>query len=193
MGTGTPRPVRIRRLPEPHRPAADDQRTVSPRLGSRPGPESGELWNRAGIERSTRVFLLFAGLLLLLWILFLAAQLASPYAGVRDNVAAIAVLALIAAGAAVAGHRLTLGRTPLTVRGDDGSVVIRERSGRERRIPAAFAASPAAVHSHRPTLLGSEWTETVELEWPGGMRRAYLLEKGLLRRAAGQPPGSSGA
>lgn len=181
---GASRPVRIRRggpTVAPETPTV----AFGPAVGA-PGPG---LSNGAALRRSRRLFAFFVLLLVALLLVFLAAQLSSPYAGVRTDWPASLLLAVIAIFASVAGYALTLARTPVAVRAEGESLVIRERSGRERRIPASAALSPSSVRAHPPMLFSREWTETVELEWPGGMRRAYLLERGLLRRAlTGQAP-----
>ncbi|MCI4346717.1 MAG: hypothetical protein L3K07_08220 [Thermoplasmata archaeon] len=151
-----------------------------------PTESPGELENRGGVARAGRVFLLYLGCLLLLFGAFIGAQLSSPYPGVRDNLLGTGALALIALLAALGGYAVTMGRAPRTLRVEPGSVVIVERWGRERRLPQAAAAAPASVKAHPPFLLAPDWTETVELAWPGGARRAYLLERGLLARAAAQ-------
>jgi hypothetical protein len=179
-----PRPVRIPRGGASSVGAAAEPTRPEPR---RDGEAGSALENRAATERSRRIFLLFALLLVLLFLTFLAAQLGSPYAGVRDDWPASLALALIALFAGGAGYALTLGRTPVSVRGEGESVLIRERSGRERRIPAHAAAAPVSVKPHAPILFTHEWTETVELEWPGGLRRAYLFERGLLAQASPRP------
>lgn len=175
---GASRPVRIRRG-GPIVGRDTPILAVAPAVGA-PGPG---LPNDAALQRSLRLFLLFVLLLAALLLVFLGAQLASPYATVRTDWPASLALAIIALFAAAAGYLLTLARTPLSVRVEGESLVIRERSGRERRIPAASALAPHSTRAHPPVLFVREWTETVELEWPGGVRRAYLFEQGLLRRA----------
>ncbi|MCI4364073.1 MAG: hypothetical protein L3K13_07235 [Thermoplasmata archaeon] len=141
------------------------------------------LRNDGGMDRAARVFLLYVGFLLVLFVIFTGAQLASPYPGVRDNLLGTAALALIALLAAAGGFAITMGRAPRALRAERGAVVILEWWGRERRLPVGPASSPTSVKGHPPFLFGTGWTETVELTWPGGARRVYLLERGLLARA----------
>ncbi|HEV2450170.1 MAG TPA: hypothetical protein VGU43_07185 [Thermoplasmata archaeon] len=175
---GASRPVRIRRG-GPRVSAETPTVAFGPAMGA-PGPG---LPNVAALQRSARLFLFFVLLLVALLLVFLGAQLSSPYAAVRTEWPASLALAAIALFAAAAGYALTLARTPVSVRAEGENLVIRERSGRERRISAGSALAPSSVRAHPPMLFAREWTETVELEWPGGVRRAYLFERGLLRRA----------
>jgi hypothetical protein len=179
-------PARSVRIPRA--PPTPVQRVAAPASIPPRGPatvnSSGELENLGGSGRARRVFLFYLVSVVLLFGAFTALQFASPYPGVRDNFVASGTLALIALLAVAGGYAVTMGRAPRALRAEGESVVILERWGRERRLPVAAALAPSSVKAHPPFLLGVGWTETVELTWPGGARRAYLLEKGLLARAA---------
>jgi hypothetical protein len=177
------RSVRIPRAPPASVPRGVAPASTSARAPAR-AKASGELENQGGSDRARRVFLFYLVSVVLLFGAFTALQFASPYPGVRDNFVASGTLALIALLALAGGYAVTMGRAPRTLRAEGESVVILERWGRERRLPVAAALAPSSVKAHPPFLRGAEWTETVELTWPGGARRAYLLERGLLARVA---------
>lgn len=162
----TPRPVRIPRSA----PSAD----VAPPT---PGSERRFVPNTAGSTRAWRLFGMFAGFLVVIYLLFVGLAIASPSGGIRSNVAAWGVFTLVAAGFILVGWSITLGRAPRGAWWRDGEIVVQERLGRMRRFPQSVPTRVA--QRYRIGLLGPEPTEFVELQAADGSPRTYLVAEGF--------------
>jgi hypothetical protein len=125
------------------------------------------------------LFGLYAGGLVLLYLLFVGLSLSSPVPGVRENVAAWAYLTVVTAVLGATGWVVTLGRTPSGAVLRTGELVVRERTGRLRRFPANVLADPKVVHRYGASFLGPEATEFIELRTSDGTRRTYLVGEGF--------------
>jgi hypothetical protein len=138
--------------------------------------------NRAGTRRATRLFGMFVGVLLVIYLAFAALTLASPSPGVRSNVATWAVFSGMALVVALWGWLITFGRTPRGAVRRGSEIVVRERLGRPRRIPMDEATQPTVVHRYGRSLFGPEPTEFVEVRTTDQVKRTYLVGEEFFAR-----------
>lgn len=165
----TPRSIRI-----PRRPVA------APRIAPAPGDERF-VPNAAGTARAVRLFVAFLALLLVIYLLFVGLALSTRGASPAGNAIAWGIFSAFAAGFAISGWTITLGRAPRGFWRRSGELAVKERLGRVRRFPANGVPKVAKRFGAGP--LGPEPTIFVELTGTDGAKRTYLVGEGTIERS----------
>ncbi len=163
---GDARAVRIRRGPDGGTSVADTASAVVPSVASRPHP------NAAGGARALRMFLFFLVGLAVIYAFFLGYAVTSLSRASNGSVEAVLTISVVVALGV--GWWVTLGQAPTLAYVEGAQLVVRERTGRNRR----FRTDELRIHLLRTnpaSLLSPEPTEFVELSVPRGSRRTYLV------------------
>jgi len=170
------RPVRI------SRPAA-----AVPPSGALQRAAFAEGWvpNRAGELRARRLFVLFAGLLALIYLTFVALASSGTDSGVRSAPVAWGIFTGLAVLLGLWGWTLTYGKTPRSAQRRDADLLVRERLGHVRRFPVEAAASLRVVQHYDAGMLGPQATQVVELLSRERRRREYLVGERFFQELAG--------
>jgi hypothetical protein len=169
VGAEDSRPVRIVRRVGVPPVSVGEAAPIAPAVG-----------NRAGLRRAQRLRSVYLGLLAAAYALVIVMMAASPYAGVRTDVPVYALLSVVAAGSAILGYVVTIGRAPWAVYVDEGMFVVRERFGSVRRFPIDGGLEIRVVARHPVGPLSPEATETVRVKSGTQAAREYVLPSGLV-------------
>jgi hypothetical protein len=141
--------------------------------------------NSAGGARAFRTFLLFLVGLAAIYGLFLG--LAVRTASAATSMSVEEVLTAAVAVSLVVGWLVTLGQAPAAAWIENGQLIIRERTGRSRRFPAATVRFHV-LRTNGVGPFGPEPTEYVEVSAPHGGRRTYLVGANFFDFARPAPP-----
>jgi hypothetical protein len=139
--------------------------------------------NQSGRQRAVRTYGLFLAALLAIYGIFLGSFLTAPETGVRSNLSGYGLFSLLLVAIGLIGFVLTVWRAPREIRASDSEIVVRERSGRERRFPRGpgFVVSVLKRYPEGPFSEGP--TEMVRVSLPDGTARIYLVNEGLIPAA----------
>ena len=140
--------------------------------------------NRAAEGRAARLFGLFLGMLVVIYVVFLGIAELGTQSGARSAPGAWAVFSLVAVLLAGWGWWITYGRTPRAAQKREGDLLVRERLGRIRRFPLDTAAAPRVVQHYEAGWLGPEPTEFVELVTRERSRCTYLVGERFFEQIA---------
>lgn len=163
---GGARAVRIRRGPESGGSAGAPGPAASPVVASRPYA------NTAGGSRAFRMFLFFLVGLAVIYAFFMGYAVTSLAAATDGTVEVVLTVSVVAALGV--GWWVTLGQAPTVAYVEGDQLVVRERTGRNRR----FRTDELRINllrSNPSGFLSPEPTDFVELSEPHGSRRTYLV------------------
>ena len=131
--------------------------------------------NRHGTQRGTRLFLLFAGLLIAIFATFAYLLASGPASSASGSI--IGILGVVAALLLGWAWWITAARAPKGVRWlPDGSVVVLGTLGRQRRYPASRIVRVS--YRYPPSLFNQGPVELVEVSDSGKGKRPYLVNAG---------------
>ncbi len=163
---GDARAVRIRRGPDGGGSTGPPAFVPGSVVASRP------LANTAGGSRALRMFLFFLVGLAVIYAFFMGYAVTSLAAASDTTVEAILTGAVVVALGV--GWWVTLGQAPTLAYVEGAQLVVRERTGRNRR----FRTDQLRINllrSNPSGFLSPEPTDFVELSVPHGSRRTYLV------------------
>jgi len=140
--------------------------------------------NHAGTLRARRTFVLFAAVLVGMYVLFTVLFVFAP-GGLSAAEAPLGVLALIAVAFLAYVWTITLGRAPRSYAFNGDHWVLVERTGRSREFSTAAVNSRVVAQRFPAGALAPEPTELLALEDRRGRIRYYLLARDALRSMDG--------
>jgi hypothetical protein len=180
---GSTRTVRIPRKGDGSSIA--EEPSTEPGSASAPMVSSKHFTNSAGGTRAFRTFLLFLVGLAAIYGLFLGLAVRDTSAATGTSVEEVLTAAV--AVSLVVGWLVTLGQAPAAAWIANGQLVVRERTGRSRRFPAATVRFHV-LRTNGVGPFGPDPTEFVEVSAPGGGRRTYLVGAGFFDFAESPHP-----
>jgi hypothetical protein len=131
--------------------------------------------------RAYRLFLLFVAATLATLLVLIGLLLESPSPGVRGDPLDYGLFVGIGLVMIGAAYVLTMLPAPRGVAREGDKLVVTERTGRLRRLPAdPGALRPVVLRRYAAGPLNDEPVVLVEVALPGGTRGAYLVDEGLL-------------
>jgi hypothetical protein len=170
-------PARTVRVPAPRPDAADA--ASSPAVVRYP--------NRSGLQRASRLAMIYLGALIVLYVVFVALDRSGPGGTSPSAESGLLSFTAVAAALAVVGVFVTLPPAPRAVEVSPSSVVVVEWTGHRREFPPIVELRVEAVRRYPASFLSSDPVEAVELYGPKG-RRTYQLTEGLLAPHRPSPP-----
>jgi hypothetical protein len=131
--------------------------------------------------RGYRTFVIFLTATVAVFLVLLVQLLTSPAPGVRDDPLDYGLVTVLGLGIIIASYVLALLPAPRGVLRKGRELVVIERSGQVRRLRSEpEILRPVVVKRFRAGPLNDGPVLLVEVSLPGGARRAYLVDEGLI-------------